>query len=77
MDVDPETVSQSLVDYLETRRSAGEAETRERVRRRRQQVAAGQVVSIADMERIEAGAAAAPSVRCRGRPRGRPRGSGR
>ena len=32
MDVDPETVSQSLVDYLETRRSAGEAETRGRVR---------------------------------------------
>ena len=74
MDVDPETVSQSLVDYLETRRSAGEAETRGRVRRHRLQVPAGQAVSVADMERMEA---AAPRARGRGRPRGRPRGSGR
>ena len=52
MDVDPETVSQSLVDYLETRRSAGEAETRGRFRRRRVEVPAGQAVSVADMERM-------------------------
>ena len=77
MDVDPETVSQSLVDYLETRRSAGEAETRGRVHRRRVEVPAGQAVSVADMERMEAEAAAAPRARGRGRPRGRPRGSGR
>ena len=76
MDADPETVSQSLFDYLETRRSAGEAETRGRVRRRRQQVPAGHAVSVADMERIEAEAAAAPPARGRGRSRGRPSGSG-
>ena len=77
MDVDPETVSQSLVDYLETRRSAGEAETRGRVRRRRLQVPAGQAVSVADMEGMEAEAAVAPRARGRGSPCGRPHGSSR
>ena len=53
-------VLQSLVDYLETRRSAGEAETRGRVRRRRLQVLAGQAVSVANVEKMEAEAVAAP-----------------
>ena len=70
-------VLQSLVDYLETRRSAGEAETRGRFCRRRVEVPAGQAVSVADMERMEAEAAAAPRARGIGHPRGRPRGSGR
>ena len=38
---------------------------------------AGQAVSVADMERMEAEGAAAPPARERVRPRGRPRSSGR
>ena len=62
-------VSQSLIAFLEDRREASTAETQVRARRRRLQVPPDQVVSVADLELMEA-AAAAPRGRGRGRTRG-------